>query len=138
MLFAVSGSKLLIGGADYSPRQWVEVRSTQSLGLLGGAWNLIDLSGQDDTSLSRFMKGGRAQSQMQIICGVDPEDEGQLQLYAAYQDEAAWRFRLEFPGASSWRQFSALVIGMGEAFDAANEVILLQVTLQINSEIYRG
>lgn len=134
MLFPVAGASFLI----QDDSGWLTVAEVESLGTVGGLWDMVDLRDKDDDGESRFMKVGRTPGQIQVIFGLDTADAGQLALWSAYNSYDNALFRIEFPAGLGWRQFSCLVIGLTEVFDAANEVARMEATLQINSTIERG
>lgn len=133
-LFSAAGTLFQI----YSGGSWLTVAEVESLGPAGGQWDVLDLREKDDTGESRFMKAGHAQSQMQIVMGLDGSDPGQIALWSAYQADGDAQFRIVFPSGAGTRQFDALVIAMADLINTANEVARVQATLQINSAITRS
>ena len=82
-------------------------------------------------------KGLHRPNTMQVVLGLDAEDPGQILLFKAYRDNAAYPFRLLFPEGGGRRQWLALVLSLDEVFDAANQVMRIQVDLHPVSEIER-
>lgn len=136
MLFPVAGSKLFIVGRASASEPWTEIQSAESFGSLGVEWSAVDVT--DVTSPhSEIVKGIMSPRTMQIVLGNDMDDPGQLLLWRASRSRESFRFRLEFPGAASWREWWALVMSLEEAFDSANSVVKLLATLQLTSDILR-
>lgn len=151
-IFATAGSKLFIGGPlapksgnfvenDFNGQSWVEVGWTENLGQFGDESSEItfDAIGEGRT---QKLKGTRNAGNMSLVCGVDYEDEGQIALRAAEGLPNDFAFKVEFNdapvgGTPSERYFIAKVMSASEQLDTANNVVRLNATLGINSNIVR-
>ena len=147
MLYPTAGSRLFI--ADVSPYggmsggEWVEIGELEAIGFLGSQWDVetadvLSCDGSDDHAVELAFKGVERRPEMPIIMGNDPTDEGQLLLWTASRSRDSYPFRLILPDGVTTRSWSALVIRMGEVFDAANTVLKLQADLKPTSAIERG
>lgn len=151
-LFATAGAKLFIGGilamkstdfvaADFTGETWVEVKQLESLGSLGDASNEIaqDIIGEKRT---KRLKGTRVAPPMEVIAGIDYADAGQIALHAAEKTKFDYAFKVTFDdapsgGTPSERLFIAKVGGAVEAYDTANQVMKLNASLWVNSNVVR-
>lgn len=152
MIHATAGAKLFIGGtkpmpsedltaSDFEGESWVEIKELESLGTVGDAAEEVEFAaiGQART---RRMKGTRSSAPMEIVCGIDYQDAGQLALIAAEKTSGNYAFKIEFPdapagGTPSERMFVAIVGSAAEAYDTANSVMRLNASLWVNSNIVR-
>lgn len=143
MLYPVAGSRLFIADAPaeepgpFPVSGLVEIGETEALGLLGVEWETVDVTHLRSTG-QETMKGLMLRPEMQIVLGNDPLDAGQALLWAASRSRDSYPFRLVFPDGVTTRQWFALVIRLGEVFDAANAVMKLQVDLKPTSDIQRS
>ena len=153
-IFATNGAKLYIGGAmastsadlvlsDFSGQtsNWKEIGEAEGLGSLGDTAAEISFDAVNHPRTKR-LKGNRTAGMMEIVCGIDYGDEGQLALIAAEKTDDEYAFKLvlnDAPsgGTPSERYFVALIGSAGEAFDAANNVMKLNASLWVNSNIVR-
>ncbi|ASP85474.1 hypothetical protein GHK50_29860 [Sinorhizobium medicae] len=154
-IFATAGSKVFIGGAlaaknadfveaDFDAQVWVEVGSMENIGSLGDTSAEITF---DDIGKNRTqkLKGTRNAGNCELVMGIDYADAGQIALLAAEKTPHDYAFKIEFndkpaSGASpknSERLFVAKVMSAAEALDQANNVMKLNATLGINSNVVR-
>lgn len=151
-IFATSGAKLYIGGplaakannfalGDYAAQSWVNVDWTENIGSFGdtAAEIKFDSIGQGRTLK---LKGNRDAGTMSVVCGLDYEDDGQIALRAAEATPNPYAFKVEFNdapvgGTPSERYFIAQVMSVAEALDTANNVMKMNVSLGVNSNIVR-
>ncbi|MDO8614620.1 MAG: hypothetical protein Q7T33_02650 [Dehalococcoidia bacterium] len=151
-IFATAGSKLYIGNAlaskstnfvlgDFVGQSWVEVGWLETIGAFGDESSEVsfDAIGEGRT---QKLKGVRNAGNMDVVCGIDYEDEGQIELRAAEGLPNDFAFKVEFNdapagGTPSERYFIAKVMGAREALDGANNVMKLNSTLGVNSNIVR-
>lgn len=154
-IFATAGSKLYIGTAlaaknsdfveaDFSSIVWEEITPMESIGTLGdtAAEITFDAIGNART---QTLKGTRKAGNMECVAGIDYADDGQIALLAAEKTPHDYAFKLVFndapaTGASptpSERKFVAKVMSAAEALDTANNVMKLNFTLAVNSNIVR-
>lgn len=153
-IYATAGAKLYIGGAmsqkstdfvlaDFTtpPQTWVEVKETEGLGSLGDTSEAVTFSGIGD-SRTRTIKGVRTAGTMEVVCGIDPADAGQAAIIAAEKTIHDYAFKLvlnDAPagGTPSERYFIAKVMSQSEQYDQANNVMKLNATLAVNSNVVR-
>lgn len=77
---------------------------------------------------------------MELVIGIDYEDAGQAAILAAEQNPDNYSFRIDFNddpagGTPSKRFFVAKIMSARESLDTANNVVKLNATLGINSNI---
>ena len=147
MLFPVAGTRLFIANAPTNPTAppavgeglvWVEIGETEAFGTLGGEHELEESHHMGEQNGGyQALKGVHRPSSMQIVLGLDPADPGQTLLFQAYQAREAFPFRMLFPDGVTERRWFALVIRLGEVFDAANNIMRLQAELHPVSQIQR-
>ncbi|WP_126974650.1 hypothetical protein [Frigidibacter oleivorans] len=151
-VFATNGAKLYIGGVmddpgedldatDFSGETWVEVKEVENLGTFGDEAAEITFDGIGNQR-TRRLKGTRNAGAMELVCGIDSGDAGQLALLAAEKTAHDYAFRVVFNdapagGTPSERMFFAKVASVSEALDTANSVMKLNATLWINSNVVR-
>ena len=151
-ILATAGAKLYIGGAisladddledtDFSGETWVEIKELESLGSLGDTAQEIAFDAIG-TRRTKRLKGQRSAGTMEVICGIDYADAGQIAAHAAEKTDDNYAFRLVFDdapegGTASERMFAAIVGGASEQFDSANNVMKLNITLWVNSNVVR-
>lgn len=151
-VFATAGAKLYIGAAlaakdtnfvlaDFDSQTWVQIKSLESLGTVGDTAQEIAF---DDLSSQRTMrlKGQRSAGTMDVVCGIDYADAGQLAAIAAEKTDYDYAFKLVFDdapsgGTPSERYFIAIVGGAAEQLDSANSVMKLNLSLWVNSNVVR-
>lgn len=151
-IFATAGASLSIGGVlaakttdfvalDFVSQSWVSVSWLESIGQFGDEAAEVTFDALD-TGRTLKLKGQRNAGNMEVVCGVDYEDDGQYNLRAAEATDFDWAFRVQFDdapsgGTPSTRYFIAKVMSAREQLDTANNVVKLMVTLGINSNIVR-
>lgn len=151
-IYATAGSKLYIGGtlsqkstdfvlADFTSQSWVEIKETEGLGALGDTAEAITFTGVGDAR-TRTLKGSRNAGTMEVVCGIDAADPGQIAVIAAEKSYHDYAFKLALndapPGGTpSERYFIAKVMSQSEQFDQANNVMKLNIGLAVNSNIVR-
>lgn len=152
-IFATAGAKLYIGGSlaakttdfvvgDFSGQSWVEIGWLENIGAVGDEATPInfDAIGQNRTYK---LKGTRNAGDMTVVAGIDYADAGQILARAAEISPNNFAFRLQFndmPSGGttpSYRYFIALVMSVREALETANNVMKLNLTLGVNSNIVR-
>lgn len=151
-IYATNGAKLYIGGvmedpgedlaaADFTGETWVEIKETENLGTVGDTASEITFDGIG-ANRTRRLKGTRNAGTMEVVCGIDYADAGQIALLAAEKTPHDYAFRLVFNdapagGTASERMFIAKVASAAEALDTANSVMKLNATLWVNSNVAR-
>ncbi len=153
-VYATNGARIYIGGAldtksdpfvqaDFSGQsaEWVEIGETENLGSVGDTSSEITFDGIN-TQRTRRLKGTRNAGSMDLVMGIDYEDEGQQALIAAEQTPHDYAFRIvlnDAPagGTPSERMFVAKVASVAEAYDSANSVMKLNASLWVNSNVVK-
>lgn len=151
-IYATNGAKLYIGGvlpakstdfvqADFSPEPSTEIGEMDGLGSVGDTSAEITFAGIS-AKRDRRLKGTRNAGTMDIVCGLDAQDAGQLALIAAEATGSDYAFKLVLndapPGGTpSVRYFVAAVGSVVEAFDQANNVMKLNASLWVNSNVVK-
>lgn len=151
-VFATAGAKLYIGSAlaaqsadfavsDFDSQSWTEIKELESLGSFGDTAQEITFEAIGDSRTKRF-KGTRSAGTMEVVCGIDYSDAGQLAALAAEKTDDNYAFKLEFDdapagGTPSERYFVAMVGGASEQLDTANNVMKQNLSLWINSNVVR-
>jgi hypothetical protein len=151
-IYATNGAKLYIGGvlasqaadfveADFTtpPQTWVEVGEIEALGTVGDTSAEIPFD-SISANRTRRLKGTRNAGAMEVVCGIDYEDPGQIALIAAEKTIHDYAFRIvmnDAPvgGTPSERLFIAKVGSAAEALETANNVMKLNATLWVNSNV---
>lgn len=153
-IYATNGAKLFIGGilaakstdfvaADFvgQAAEWEEIGEPENFGSIGDAAAEITFDGIS-ANRTRRLKGTRNAGTMEVVCGIDYEDPGQIALIAAERQIHDYAFRLVLndapPGGTpSERLFVAKVASVVEALDAANNVMKLNASLWVNSNVVK-
>ena len=152
-IYATNGARLYIGGAlpakgsdfaaaDFAGQAWVEIGETEALGTVGDSAAEITFDAIA-SQRTRRLKGTRNAGAMEVVCGIDYEDAGQIAAIAAEKTPHDYAFRLVLndapvaTGAGSMRYFVAKVASAAEALDSANSVMKLNITLWVNSNIVK-
>ncbi|SFD17201.1 hypothetical protein [Salipiger profundus] len=151
-VFATAGAKLYIGGAltakssdfvvgDFDSETWTELKELESLGSFGDTATEVTFEALGDAR-SKRLKGTRSAGTMEVVCGIDYSDAGQIAALAAEKTDENYAFKLEFDdapagGTPSERYFVAMVGGASEQLDTANNVMKLNLSLWINSNVVR-
>ncbi|KPA99969.1 hypothetical protein [Ahrensia marina] len=154
-IFATAGSKLYIGGAlsekaadfvlaDFDSQTWVEIDPLESIGSMGDTAQEITFEaiGRNRT---QTLKGTRRAPTMEVVAGLDMTDAGQIALVAAEAQPYDYAFKVVFDDAPatgsaptpSERYFIAKVMSATEELDSANNVMKLNSSLAINSNLVR-
>lgn len=151
-VFSTAGSKIYIGGArsqqaadfvasDFTSETWVEIGETEALGSFGDTAQEVTID-TINRQRTRRAKGTRSAGTMEITCGLDYSDTGQLAALAAEATSNDYAFKVEFNdapdgGTPSERLFIAQVGEASETLDTANSITKLNLQLWINSNLVR-
>lgn len=151
-IFATAGAKLYIGSAtavqgfdfdasDFTGETWTEIKEIESLGSVGDTAQEITFDTVEARRTHR-LKGNRSAGTMEVVCGIDYADAGQVAAIAAEKTDDNYAFKIEFNdaptgGTPSERIFVAMVGAASEQLDGANNVMKLNLSLWVNSNIVR-
>ena len=153
-VYATNGARIYIGGAlatkstdfveaDFAGQSalWVEIGETENLGTVGDTASEITFDGIN-SQRTRRLKGTRNAGSMDLVMGIDYNDEGQQALIAAEKTPQDYAFRIvlnDAPagGTPSERMFVAKVGSVAEAYDTANSVMKLNASLWVNSNVVK-
>lgn len=149
---STAGAKLYIGGvkkqksadfvlADFTSETWTEIKELEALGSVGDTSEAVNFTAISD-SRTRTLKGPRSAGTMEVVCGIDPADPGQLAVIAAEKTIHDYGFKIvlnDAPagGTPSERYFIAKVMSQSEQYDQANSVMKLNISLAVNSNLVR-
>ncbi len=152
-VYAIPGSKFELGAAlatksaDFAAGDFTTPMTTPSvvgepetLGSLSDGWESEDFGNVTDGRI-RTVKTMRKGSTMELTCGLDPLDAGQIAMRAAHASAGNYAMRLTLAdkpatGASpknSTRTFVGLVMGVED--DPSGKLGKVKFTMQINSNI---
>lgn len=103
-IYATNGAKLEIGGAilltgaslneaSFAGQVWTEIGETENLGTVGDVSAEITFD-SISANRTRRLKGTRNAGSMEVVCGLDYGDAGQLALIAAEKTIHDYTFRL--------------------------------------------
>lgn len=137
MLFVTAGTRLFIADQSTPPvpaAAWVEIAEPEAFGFLGSEWVMTEveiahMNSIDEGNEMIQAKRSLRRLPMQVVLGNDPADPGQQMLWRAHYVTRDFQFRLLFPDGVNARQWSGVVTGMDEVFDAANSVMRLQAAI---------
>lgn len=149
-IYATNGAKLYIGAAlaskatdfdvtDFGAQSWTEIGEVEALGTVGDTSAEIAFD-SISANRTRRLKGTRNAGAMEVVCGIDYQDPGQIELIAAEKTIHDYAFRIvmnDAPanGSPSERLFIAKVGSAAEALETANNVMKLNATLWVNSNV---
>lgn len=133
--------------SDFSGESWTEITEMENLGSVGGEWELVDQTRQDERNPAAAIfedqiKGVRKATRMQLAIGHQSSDAGQAALVAAFMSESAYPIRLTFSdapagGTPSQRHFFAIVVTLTDLLDGANRVVGMSSDLVLKSSVVR-
>lgn len=152
-IFATAGAKLYVGSSlaartsdfvagDFSGQSWVQVGWMENIGAFGDEAQSITFDAIEQARTQK-LKGTRNAGDMSVVCGIDYEDAGQIILRTAEATPNNYAFKVLFNDmpsggtSGSIRYFIAMVMSARETLDTANNVMKLNATLGINSNIVR-
>lgn len=152
-IYVTAGSRIYIGQAvaqqstdfveaDFLTHSFTEISWVESIGAFGdeAAEVTFDAIGEGRTLK---LKGNRNAGNMELVCGQDYSDAGQAALRAAEATPDDYAFKVLFDDmpsggtSGSIRYFIGKVMSARETLDTANNVIKLNATVGINSNIVR-
>lgn len=150
VLYSTNGMKIHIGtakaynstdftAADFSSMTWTEVGGVTNMGSIGDSAELLSAKVISDNRV-RKAKGIFNSGSQQIVATLDHADPGQIALREARKVRGTFAFKVTFNdapagGTPSVRYYTALVMESVEQFNQADNVMELQATLEIDSNI---
>lgn len=130
-----SGAKLYIGGTTvvstlvaYQALTWVEVGEIEDAGELGDESEQVTFTALSD-SRTRKLKGPRDAGSLQVVCGDDPLNPGQIAMVAAEASPQSYNFKMvlndavTLGGNGSNQFFRGKVFSKRRNVGAANNVV---------------
>lgn len=154
-LHPTAGAKLYIGSAkeqknvdfaaaDFDAETWVQIASLENLGSVGDTSETVSFNAIGEAR-TKTMKGTRSAGTMEVVAGIVNDDPGQIAAIAAEKTPHDYAFRLVLNDAPatgaaptpSERMFIAKVMSSSEAYDEANSVMKLNLSLAVNSNVVR-
>lgn len=153
LLLTTAGMKFYIGAAmtppnedvalaDFASVSWTEIKGTTNHGTMGDT-SEVATSPQIGRARVRKAKTVRNAGTVQLVADLDSSDPGQIALIAAEKTKHAYPFKIEFDdapppnGTPSERYFIAFVMSASEAYESATDVVKLNATLEVDSNIVR-
>lgn len=150
-IFATAGTRIYIGSTvlqksanfvvgDFASQSWVLIGWTENLGNFGDESSEIAFNAISEGRTFK-LKGVRNAGSMALVMGVNTSDSGQDELRGAELTPDDYAFRVDFNdepsnGTSpSHRYFIGKVMSVRETLDTVNNVVKLQATIGINSNI---
>lgn len=149
-IYATNNAKLFIGGvlsdkstdftsSDFNAQSWIEVDHVEGLGSFGDTASEITFDAIN-RGRTQKLKGTLNAGNLEGVAGIDAADVGQIALRAAMKTPYDYAFKVQFNdapngGTPSQRMFIAKVMSTVEALDTANNVMKLNFSLAINSNI---
>lgn len=150
--FATAGSKVYIGDelamksadfveGDFSSVTWTEITGLDTIGTFGDTSQSITQSIINEAR-DKTIKGTRNAGTLEISANIDYADAGQLAAIAAEKSTQDFAFKVEFNdaptgGTPSTRLFVGKVMSAAEALNQANNSMMLNTSVAINSNIVR-
>lgn len=151
-IVATAGTTFFIGGvlpaksvdfvaADFTSQVWVPVSHLEGLGTFGDTSTEITFDSLSQNRTIR-LKGTRNAGNQEVVVGIDYADAGQIAILAAEKTPYDYAFKMVFDdapegGTPSQRLFIAKVMSVAEALDTANNVMKMNASLGINSNVVR-
>jgi hypothetical protein len=118
---------------------WTPIGGVTNMGAFGDTAELISSKVIAEKRV-RKAKGTQNAGSQQIVCNLDYSDDGQLALRAAAKTKDTYAFRVTFNdaptgGTPSIRYYTGLVMSASEQFNEADNVMELQITVELDSNI---
>lgn len=144
-LYAVAGSTIEIGGTtvstkaanfvsgDFSSQTWTAIDGWETMGALGDSAETISTSLINRNRVIK-QKGVSDAGSMECTFAIIRGNAGQAAVIAAQDSQENYAFRITYPDGSK-EIFIALVMSNRNPGGGANDVLKLNVTLEINSNI---
>lgn len=152
MLFATAGSKVYIGGvlamksadfilSDFNAQVWTEITGLDTIGTFGDTSAAITqpIIGE---ARDKTIKGTRNAGTLELVANINYADAGQLAAIAAEKTIHDYAFKIvmnDAPsgGTPSERYFIGKVMSAAEALNQANNAMMLNLSIAINSNVVR-
>lgn len=143
-LFSVAGSKIYIGGTvetqaadfvagDFAGETWVEIDGWETMGQAGDTNEVISTPLINRGRVLKQKGTANAGSYECQFVELDG-DAGQAAALAAQGSQSNYAFKVTYPSGVT-EYFIALVMSFARTGGGANTVLMLNITLEINSNI---
>jgi Phage tail protein. len=143
-IFATNGTRIFVGpvievsdedlvAADFTALTYTIIGETSSIGSFGDTANEVTFASLTN-GRQRRLKGTRDAGTLELTCGLDATDAGQLALKAGEKTTENYAFKVEFPSGAV-RYFGAMIGSAVENVSEVDNVLSLTTTLWVNSNI---
>lgn len=148
-LITSSGSKIFIASetteqanvAGYEALTWQEIGEVEDLGEFGDAAEIIPFTSLGDGRV-RKSKGAFDAGDINLVCGYDPTDDGQIDLVAALAASGGYNFKITrddqitpVTGNPTTHYFRAIVASGRKQYGQQNNVQRISFQLAITSAV---
>lgn len=138
---AMSNAQGVTNFEAVAEEDWIEVEEIENFGEFGDASGEVNFTAVKDRR-TRGFKTSRDAGTIQIICGRDPLDEGQIALAAGEQTDFNYRFRVRYADArdeehsDSTDYFAAQVMTRRTQLGTVQDITKKMFNLRINTAIF--
>jgi hypothetical protein len=127
--------------SDFTSDSWIEVSWIENLGKVGDTSSEIAFSAIGANRTLK-LKGVRNAGSMAVVAASVPSDTGQIAMAAAEADGSNnYAFKVEFndriSSHGSQRFFIGQVMSIEESYDTVNNVIRINYTIGVNSNVVK-
>ncbi|MFG1221713.1 phage tail tube protein [Xanthobacter wiegelii] len=141
-----AGAKIYIGTTAaaanltaFEADTYTEIKEVEDLGEFGDESAEVEFTSIGDSRKRRY-KGTRDAGVLELVCGRDPLDAGQIAALAAEQVKDAYNFKVvvnDAPvgGTPTTYYFRALVMSAKNSFGTVDNIVKVTFNLAINSAI---
>lgn len=141
-----AGAKIYIGTtvaatnlSGFEADTYTEIKEVEDLGEFGDESAEVEFTSIGDSRKRRY-KGTRDAGVLELVCGRDPLDPGQVAALAAEQVKDAYNFKVvvnDAPvgGTPTTYYFRALVMSAKNSFGTVDNIVKVTFNLAINSAI---
>lgn len=141
-----AGAKIYIGTTAaaanltaFEADTYTEIKEVEDLGEFGDESAEVEFTSIGDSRKRRY-KGTRDAGVLELVCGRDPLDPGQVAALAAEQVKDAYNFKVvvnDAPvgGTPTTYYFRALVMSAKNSFGTVDNIVKVTFNLAINSAI---
>ncbi|WP_024281224.1 hypothetical protein [Xanthobacter sp. 126] len=141
-----AGAKIYIGTTTeaanltaFQADSYTEIKEVEDLGEFGDESSEVEFTSIGDSRKRRY-KGTRDAGVLELVCGRDPLDAGQVAALAAEKVKDAYNFKVvvnDAPvgGTPTTYFFRALVMSAKNSFGTVDNIVKVTFSLAINSAI---